>query len=67
MFKIDDYQVKVRMTPKSPDALERSGIAVRVHLIVRHFILHYLIIFNSKSSSIDKNFDADLIKDVAVS
>ena len=48
-------------------ALERSGMAVRVHLIVRHFILHYLVIFNSKSSSIATNFDAELIKEVAVS
>jgi hypothetical protein len=48
-------------------ALERSGMAVRVHLIIRHFILHYLVIFNSKSSSIATNFDAELIKDVAVS
>ena len=41
--------------------------AVHVEPIVRHFILHYLVIFNSKSSSIDTNFDAELIKDAAVS
>ncbi len=56
-FHTDKYRV----------AMECSGMVVRVHLIVRHFILHYLVISNSKSFSIDTNFDAELIKDVAVS
>ncbi len=59
--------VGIWLTAKSSAVMERIEMAVRVHLIVSHFILHYLVIFNSKSSSIDTNFDAELIKDAAVS
>ncbi len=52
---------------ETTNSITRMQLAGLVHCFVRHFILHYLAIFNSKSSSIDTNFDAELIKDVAVS